>query len=461
MSYNLYRQIPKTDELLAMASIRELIENHSHNLVLDAIRTVLETVREGIKNGVIMEINAGIIEKMVADTVDKMTTPSLRTVVNGTGVILHTNLGRALLSKEAIDAVVDVATNYNTLEYDPEEGKRGSRYTHIEAQICKLCNCEAAMVVNNNAAAVMLILGAITRGKEVPVSRGELVEIGGSFRVPEIMEQSGTILKEVGATNKTHPRDYENAINENTGALLKVHTSNFKIMGFTESVGLAEMAEIAHSHNIPLIYDLGGGSFADLAVLGIEGEPTVFECAKTGADIISFSGDKLFGGPQAGIIIGKKEYIEKMKKHPLTRAFRCDKMTIAALCATLNAYHDMDQAKKDIPTLNMIFMSNEEMLKKAQTLQKKLKTIKGLDVQVVSELAQVGGGSVPSQMLQTKCVSLKAENMKTSELEEKLRHLKRPIVTRVARDRVLFCMRTTKKEDFGYIYEALKAVLGE
>lgn len=461
MSQSLFRQIPKTDELLLNGRIEALIDKFSHSVVLDAIRAVLEELREGIKTGEITEIDTDDIIAHIEKRVDSETTPSLRRVVNGTGVILHTNLGRALLSEDAINAVVDVAANYNTLEYDAKEGRRGSRYAHLEGLICKLCGCEAAMVVNNNAAAVMLILGAITRGREVPVSRGELVEIGGSFRVPEIMEQSGVILREVGSTNKTHAFDYENAINENTGALLKVHTSNFKIMGFTESVSLKEMADIAHSHNLPLIYDLGGGSFCDLSEIGIEGEPTVLECAKTGADIISFSGDKLLGGPQAGIIIGKKEYIEKMKKHPLTRAFRCDKMTIAALCATLSAYSDMEKAKDNIPTLRMIFMPMDELLKKAQFFQKKLKTIDGLDVQVVSELSQVGGGSVPSQMLPTKCVSIKAESMKTSELEEKLRHLKRPIVTRVARDRVLFCMRTTQKEDFGYIASAVKSVLGE
>ncbi len=461
MAQNLFRMIPKTDELLALADIKALSAKHSHAVVLDCIRVTLDKLREDIKAGAVTEIDFDKIVERIKKLVDKETTPSLRTVVNGTGVILHTNLGRALLSYDAINAVVDVASCYNTLEYDAENGVRGSRYTHLESLICKICGCEAAMVVNNNAAAVMLILGAMTRGKEVPVSRGELVEIGGSFRVPEIMEQSGVILREVGSTNKTHIRDYENAINENTGALLKVHTSNFKIMGFTDSVSLEDMAEIAHRHGLPLIYDLGGGSFCDLSEIGIEGEPTVFECAKSGADIISFSGDKLLGGPQAGVIIGKKEYIDKMKKHPLTRAFRCDKLTIAALCATLNAYNDMEKAKRDIPTLRMIFMSKEEMERKARLLARKLKKIEGLDVKVVDEEAQVGGGSVPSQMIFTKCVSVRSDKMKTSEMEEKLRHLKRPIVTRVTKDRILFCQRTTKESDFDYIYDSFKSILGE
>lgn len=461
MSQNLFRQIPKTDEIMILPQIEMLIEKHSHNLVLECIRLTLENVRAEIKNGTRNEINEDAIISDIVSMVETRATPSLRTVVNGTGVILHTNLGRALLAREAINSVIDVASSYNTLEYDPSTGSRGSRYSHIEGLICKICKCEAAMVVNNNAAAVMLILGALTRGKEVPVSRGELVEIGGSFRVPEIMEQSGVFLREVGSTNKTHAEDYENAINENTGALLKVHTSNFKIMGFTEDVSLSTMAKIAHSHNIPLIYDLGGGSFCDLGELGIEGEPTVFDCAKTGADVISFSGDKLFGGPQAGIIIGSKVYIEKMKKHPLTRAFRCDKMTIAALCATLNIYSDIEKAKREIPTLRMLFISHEELSKKASALVRKLKTIDGVKAEAIDEKAQVGGGSVPSQMLYTKCVAVTSERMKTSELEEKLRKLKRPIVTRVARDRVLFCMRTTRAEEFSYITESISKILGE
>lgn len=458
---NLFRQIPKTDELLAHPAILALVEQHSHGVVLPALREVLDQLRLDIKEG---RVTAVSTEEILQDVVKKIkydTRPSLRTVVNGTGVILHTNLGRALLAKEAIDAVVDVAQHYNTLEYDAENGTRGSRYAHMESMICKICGCEAAMVVNNNAAAVMLILGAITRGKEVPVSRGELVEIGGSFRVPEIMEQSGVILREVGATNKTHVGDYEQAINENTGALLKVHTSNFKILGFTEEVSLFDMTELGHKHNVPVIYDLGGGAFFDLTKIGIEGEPNVFDCVKTGADIISFSGDKLLGGPQAGIIIGKKEYIAKMKKHPLTRAFRCDKMTIAALCATLSLYTNPEAALEKIPTLRMLHMSHGEIDKKARKLQKKLEEIETCTTEVVVEKAQVGGGSVPSQMLYTRCVAVRPRDIKTWELEEKLRRLDRPIVVRTAKDRILFCMRTTQTEDFDYIAHSIKQILGE
>ena len=458
---NLFRQIPKTDELMAHPTVQALITRHSNGVVVAAIREVLEHLREQIKAGTVTTVSAEQILLNIEQKIKQDTRPSLRTVVNGTGVILHTNLGRALLAEEAIEAVVDVAKHYNTLEYDAENGTRGSRYAHMESLICRICGCEAAMVVNNNAAAVMLILGAITKGKEVPVSRGELVEIGGSFRVPEIMEQSGVILREVGATNKTHLQDYEAAINENTGALLKVHTSNFKIMGFTEEVSLLDMTELGHKHNIPVIYDLGGGAFFDLTKIGIEGEPNVFDCVKTGADIISFSGDKLLGGPQAGIIIGKKEYITKMKKHPLTRAFRCDKMTIAALCATLSLYTNPEAAMEKIPTMRMLHMSHAEIDKKAKKLQKKLEEVESCTTEIVVEKAQVGGGSVPSQMLYTRCVAVRPRDKKTWELEEQLRKLDRPIVVRTAKDRLLFCMRTTQTEDFDYIVHSIKSILGE
>ena len=252
---------------------------------------------------------------------------SLRPVINATGIVLHTNLGRARLSDAAVEAIHSVAQDYNTLEYNLEKGSRGSRYSHVEKLIAKLTGTEAAMVVNNNAAAVMLVLSTMTKGKEVITSRGELVEIGGAFRVPEIMQQSGGTLVEVGTTNKTHLSDYQNAITENTGALLKVHTSNFKIMGFCEEVSLEEMVELGHQHNIPVIYDLGSGAMVRLSDYGIQDEPNVLDSVKSGADIISFSGDKLLGGPQAGIIIGRREYIEAMKKNPLTRAFRIDKLT--------------------------------------------------------------------------------------------------------------------------------------
>lgn len=458
---NLYRQLPKTDGLLATSAVAELLKKYPYNTVHKAVQDVLEELRLGIKNGEITTLDTENICASVAKKLVDESKISLRRVINGTGVILHTNLGRALLADEAVEAVCDVATHFNTLEYNPETGGRGSRYSHMESLICKICSCEAAMVVNNNAAAVMLILGAITKGREVPVSRGELVEIGGSFRVPEIMEQSGTILKEIGSTNKTHLSDYKTAINENTGAILKVHTSNFKIVGFSEEVGLGDLAVLAHEHDIPLIYDLGGGALCDLEKFGISDEPNVFDCVKAGADIISFSGDKLFGGPQAGIIIGGREYIEKMKKHPLTRAFRCDKMTIAALCATLALYTDEESVLKKIPTLAMLSMTNAEIDKKAKKMYKLLENIENATIQIVPESAQVGGGSVPSQMLATKCIALRPRDISVHDFETQLRHLDVPIIARLSKDRVLFDMRTIATDEIAYVVAEIKNILGE
>ena len=453
------RHIPKVDELLAHESLVALAAELPAAAVREAVRAELDALRQSILSGEtaslpeIGQLTAAICDRAHADAL-----PSLRAVINGTGVVLHTNLGRACLSQRAADAVEAVARGYSTLEYDVENGCRGSRHSHIEELLCTVTGAEAAMVVNNNAAAVLIILSALGKGGEVITSRGELVEIGGSFRIPEIMVQCGCALHEVGATNKTHLRDYENAINENTRALLKVHTSNYKIMGFSESVPLSDLVELGRKHDLPVIEDLGSGSLVDLEQFGIHGEPTVQQSVRAGVDIISFSGDKLLGGPQAGIIIGRRHYIELLKKHPLARAMRVDKMTLAALRETLYAYTDDALALREIPTLSMLAAPAHELHEKAALLCGML-TARGISAQVVPTEDQVGGGSVPTQLLPTFAVSIDPAPLTLEQLEARLRLRPLPIIGRISHDRYLLDARTLMERDFSYITDTVAEVL--
>ena len=387
---------------------------------------------------------------------------SLRPVINATGIVLHTNLGRAKLSDAAVKAIQSVAQDYNTLEYNLEKGSRGSRYAHVEKLISKLTGAEDAMVVNNNAAAVMLVLSTMAKGKEVVVSRGELVEIGGAFRVPEIMAQSGGTLVEVGTTNKTHPSDYVKAVSENTGAFLKVHTSNFKIMGFFEEVSLDEMVTLGHERNIPVIYDLGSGAMVRLEDYGILDEPNVLDAMKSGADVISFSGDKLMGGPQAGIIIGKKKYIDMMKKNQLTRALRIDKFTAAALEMVLMEYLSEETAVQNIPVLRMIAIPLDEIEKEAGYFARILRRT-GMDakIQVVSCESQIGGGSLPLERMESRAVSIQPNGMSVAEMEEKMRHLEIPIIPRTVNDSICLDVRTIERKDYKMIASELTELLGQ
>ncbi|MFW5671612.1 MAG: L-seryl-tRNA(Sec) selenium transferase, partial [Acetivibrio ethanolgignens] len=330
----LYRSIPKVDVLLEEATMKEAIQLFGRELVIEATHMEMDELRrligdcedEGEVRGLITNLAASITER-----IEKMLQPNMRRVINATGTILHTNLGRAPISQEHMKHIGEIATGYSNLEYNLREGHRGERYSHFEELLCKITGAEAAMAVNNNAAAVMLILSSLGKGGEVIVSRGELVEIGGKFRIPDVMAESGATLVEIGTTNKTHYSDYEEGITEQTRALLKVHTSNYRIVGFTESVAIDELIPLAEKHGIPVIEDLGSGVLLDLSQYGITYEPTVQDSIRAGADVVSFSGDKLLGGPQAGIIVGKKKYIDKMKKNQLTRALRIDKFTAAAL----------------------------------------------------------------------------------------------------------------------------------
>ncbi len=370
---NLYRLLPSVD--ICLQQFRDVM--YPHALLCDTINAFLEEKRSQIKNAQISEQELGkeALFQAMKVYVDTALSPRIKKIINASGVVIHTNLGRSVLAKEVLDAVHAVAGGYCNLEFDLEKGERGSRHSLVEKDICRLVGAEAALAVNNNAAAVYLVLNTLCQSGEVIVSRGELVEIGGSFRIPEVMKQSGAVLCEVGTTNKTHLKDYSEAFSDETKAILKVHTSNYRIIGFHEDVPNYELAKLAHERNVPVIHDLGSGSLVDLSVYGLRGEPTVKDILESGIDIVTFSGDKVLGGPQAGIIAGKKEYIEKIKKNQMLRALRCDKLTLTALSETLRFYYDEKLAFEKIPTLSAITASKETLKKKAKKLSGILKTI--------------------------------------------------------------------------------------
>ena len=366
---NLYKMIPKVDQILDNEIIKKLLEENSKNLIMESIHEELNSIRNNISNGCDEKVILNYIENLAKNIEKNLLNKkrlNLRKVINASGVVIHTNLGRSVLTDEILGNIKDVSVGYSNLEYDLQKGERGSRYSHLTKIIKRITGAEDCMVVNNNAAAVMLILSTMAKGRNVITSRSELVEIGGSFRIPDVCRESGAELKEVGTTNKTHLSDYENAIDENTAALFKVHQSNFKILGFTESVTSTELKDLKEKYNIPIIEDLGSGVLIDLSKYGLGHEPTVQECIANGVDVVSFSGDKLLGGVQAGIIVGKKEFIEKMKKNQLTRALRVDKFTLSALEVVFSYYIDEELAISKIPTLNMLTIKIEELYNKAE-----------------------------------------------------------------------------------------------
>ena len=450
----LLRALPKVDELLRSAELEPLCREYGESAVTDGIRKEIDALRQQILAQQLQELpGREALLDALRQRVRLDAQPSFRQVINGTGIILHTNLGRACLSEKAARAAADTARRYSNLEYDIPKGQRGSRYDHVEALLCRLTGAESALVVNNNAAAVLLVLSALTQGGQVVVSRGELVEIGGSFRVPEIMEACGAQLKEVGTTNKTHLSDYERAIHPDTKAFMKVHTSNYRIVGFTETPSLSSLVALGHSHGLPVIEDLGSGCLVDLEAFGIHGEPSVRDSLKAGVDILSFSGDKLLGGPQAGIILGKKEYMDKLKKHPLTRAMRVDKMTLAALEATLRSYERGELTQ--IPVLDMLSAEPDRLKAKAEQLADMLRQA-GIPSSLVPTQSQVGGGSVPNQDLPSYGVAIR-ENV--TNLEEKLRLGQHPIIGRIHNDAYLLDVRTLWEQDFPIIVEAVREAM--
>lgn len=456
----LFRKLPSVDEVLSKDEIKNTLNFYPRSIVLETIREVIELNRRKIINSdKYLDIN---IESIVNDVIYKVKLKyslSLKKVINGTGIVIHTNLGRSLVSEQIKDDLFSIATRYSNLEYDIENGERGSRYTHLTDIIKRLTGAEDVLVVNNNASAVLLSLNTLAKEKEVIVSRGELVEVGGSFRIPSIMELSGAKLNEVGSTNKTHLKDYEESINENTGAIMKVHTSNYKILGFTESVEVDKLSNLSKKYNVPLIEDLGSGVFIDLSKYGLSYEPTVLDSLKNGADIVTFSGDKLLGGVQAGIIVGKKEYIQKMKKNQLTRALRVDKLTICALEATLRMYLDEENAIKNIPTLRMLTYSIQELEKKAVGLYDKIKDLEDFDIKISDSKSQVGGGSMPLEFIDSKVIEIIPKKISVSSLEKKLRLSKSHIIGRIKDEKYILDVRTIFEDEFDLIYEELKRCL--
>ena len=452
----LLRGLPKVDPILESIIGKELTKEFTRERVKLALRDSLSFYREEILNKKRVEKVTEIevidkAEKILKQSFDR----SLKKVINATGIVIHTNLGRSILSEKSVNAIIDVAKNYSNLEYDLKEGKRGSRYSHVEEILNKLIGCEASLVVNNNAAAVMLILNEISKGKEAIISRGELVEIGGSFRIPDVMEYSGAVLKEVGTTNRTHIKDYENAINENTGVLLKVHSSNYKIIGFTKEVSSVELAQIGKENNVITYEDLGSGVLLNLPM--ISKEKTVKDSVDAGIDIVSFSGDKMLGGPQAGIIVGKKVYIDRLKKNPLTRALRVDKFTLAALETTLLEYLKEETVIKNIPTLSMITESLESLKARANKFLEKLSVLENYNFSLKEDVSFVGGGSMPEQELKTYVVEITC-SVSSNELEKRLRNYKVPIIVRISKNKVLLDIRTIREAEYKIIVQALKEV---
>lgn len=459
----LYRSIPKVDVLLENQDIVTLIENHHRDVVVDVIREEIDKLRNFIKENddinLIEEKINNLIENIKIST-EKVYSYNIKKVINGTGTILHTNLGRAIISKKHADYLSEVVTSYSNLEYNLEEGKRGERYSHFEKLICKITGAEAAMAVNNNAAAVMLVLSSMAAEREVIVSRGELVEVGGKFRIPDVMKSSNAHLVEIGTTNKTHLEDYEDAISENTGAFLKVHTSNFKILGFTESVSIEELCKLGREKDIPVIEDIGSGVLIDLSEYGLEYEPTVQDSIKAGVDVVSFSGDKLLGGPQAGIIVGKKKYIDKMKKNPLTRAFRIDKFTATILEMIFHEYLNEEDAIKNIPVLSLITKDLKEIEKNANALFNKIEKLKDVaDINVEDTLSQIGGGSLPAERIKSKSVTIMPKNISTQSLEAKLRAGKNPVVGRISEEKLILDMRTVLEDEIDILAQKLIDIL--
>lgn len=458
------RRIPAIEQLLVRELFLDIQEQYSRDLVTEALRSVVAEIRTQILGD--REFShipddaqlAGITRAKL----EAMTASSLLPVINATGTIIHTNLGRSLLSASACEGIRQAASNCVNLEYNLESGNRGHRDLITEPILQRLTGCGASTVVNNNAAAVLLTLNTLGRGKEVIVSRGELIEIGGAFRIPDVMESSGAILREVGTTNRTHLKDYENAINENTALLLKVHPSNYKIVGFTAAPGIEEVAELGHRNGIPTMEDLGSGSLIDLTKYNLPYEPVVRERIEAGVDILTFSGDKLLGGPQAGIIAGKSKLIQQIRKNPLMRAFRVGKLTIAALEATLRLYLDEDSLIDNLPMLYRCTRSMYELRTVAEKLETSLLQVFGEDMTVAIEEshAQIGSGSLPIETLPSLAVVLESKHTSADALAASFRTQSRPVIGRTQDNRFWMDVRTIGEQELDWIADAAKNVMG-
>jgi len=461
---SLFRHIPSVDRFLLELEGDQALAGLPRQLLKDLVAEFLDLCREEIRAGIVTDEGAlafAILAARAGAYARARSRPHFRRVINATGVVIHTNLGRSILADKAVAAVAEGCRHYSNLEMDLDTGQRGSRYSHVEKLLCRLTGAEAGLVVNNNAAAVLLVLDTLAKGREVVVSRGQLVEIGGSFRIPEVMKKSGAVLREVGATNRTHMRDYEEAIGADTAMLMKVHTSNYRIIGFHKEVELAELVALGRKRELPVFEDLGSGNLFDFSPYGFMPEPTVQQVLKSGVDVVSFSGDKLLGGPQAGVIVGRKTYIDLIKKNQLNRALRIDKMTLAALEATLRLYLDPELARRKVPTLAMITAGREELTARARRLGRRLsKELAGLaDVRVKPGFSRVGGGSFPEQDLPTALVGVRPLSTDVEALRQGLLAADMPVVGRV--EDGAFCLdpRTLMDEEFALVAGALRAVL--
>jgi len=458
------QRLPAVDAILRHDQVQTWIEQFSRHAVTAEVRQVLDAYRRQI----LQTTDTAVLDALPMD-LDTITQHihvqlassqayRLQRVINATGVVIHTNLGRSLLAPEAVKNLQTVAASYSNLEYDLEQGRRGSRYAHVETALKALTGAEAALVVNNNAAAVFLALQALAANREVIVSRGQLIEIGGAFRIPDIMRGSGAILREVGTTNKTHPRDYAQAINDQTAMLLRVHTSNYRIVGFTSEVALPELVQLGQAHNVVVMEDLGSGTLIDLRPYGLPEEPTVPEVVASGVDVVTFSGDKLLGGPQAGILVGKSAYIDTVRRHPLNRALRVDKFTVAALEATLKFYSDPERAIQHIPTLHMLCMAPQDIARRANRLKRRLSGAAQATYRpsLVDGTSAVGGGALPMAQLPTKLLALQPVFCSVADLERYLRCRQPAIIGRIAQDQYLLDLRTVQDAEIPEIATALQ-----
>lgn len=455
------KSLPGVDHILALAETDDRFTRVPRSLILESVRRAIDKTRTQILEDQPVIISDEAIIKQAALLAAQKMKNRLNPLINATGVVLHTNLGRALLCRDALNNIMEIASSYSNLELNLATGKRGIRYAAIEALLCELTGAQAAMAVNNNAGAVLLALNTLAQGRQVIVSRGELVEIGGSFRIPDVMVKSGCILKEVGTTNRTHPHDYTNAVTEETGLLLKVHTSNYKIEGFTASVSLKELVGIGKHHGIPVMEDLGSGTLIDFSAFGLPSEPPVFEQVSSGADVVTFSGDKLLGGPQAGIIVGTKHCLDQIKANPLTRALRIDKMTLAGLEATLKLYRDPLAAVEKIPTLRMLTLSYEQIRRDADVLFSLVTNAVGsrAELALADMTSRPGGGSYPGLTLPTRCLTIRPKTISVTALDKKLRAFDPAVMGRIEDDWFIIDPRTLQPGQDKILANILKKLI--
>ncbi len=463
MTDNPYRRLPSVTLVLDAGPLAGLRDDHPQEHIVAAIRDELDDLRRRISAGEALDgrLSADAVAAAAAERLRRGLRPKLRKVINATGIVLHTNLGRAPLARAAVEAVAEAASGYLNLELDLETGKRSHRQDAIREWVVKLTGAESATAVNNNAAATVIVLRAIAAGREVIVSRGQLIEIGGSFRIPDIMGVSGAVLREVGTTNITRIADYAKSIGPATAALMQIHTSNYRVSGFTKSASLSELVELGRKHSLPVIDDVGSGALLDFNRFGFTGEPVVRDSIKTGVDLVLFSGDKLLGGPQAGVIAGRADLIQKIEKDPLMRAFRLDKMTLAALDATLRLYLDEERALRDVPVLRMLSTTREQLRPRAEALAKRLRELPGLaSVTLGDDVAYVGGGSLPDQTMPTLVVALEPAGISDADLAQRLRTGTPAVMGRISEGKLLLDLRTVFVEEEDSLVEAVRRAAG-